>query len=327
MKQGILPKAPQQFHPPPYNFNLLFYMRYVCLIISLFLITVSNIISAEDTDRLVALLESNNLVEISEKFESDDSIQWPRIASQNIEQSSGKEKLASLLLKKIIESKSMSTEAIVPAFSRLATQLTLSGGYSNYVIADFVQRLAVVSLIESLVVGNLSPERIEMLAKSLPNAFLSTDEWIAMLDEEMSLGEKAHVLNDVEMKDYLYQIYALTGASDINALYVKIGQNLATGQNLLQHRDIATLARKMAETETYRISYLNALIFFMKNGGNPMEINLNDVRDVNHFLSKAQDSFASPLVGLPRITLAHLKTLTNDIVSTDQPKRILLGYE
>jgi|GEM_PF-5696251 len=302
-------------------------MKCRCLAAALFFSGFFEISHAEDVNRIAALIGSKNLVEVANQLQSDSSMQWPEIASQNIEKSSEKQRMAAVLSTKIIEAKSNAPQTVVPAFCHIAAKLNAAGGYSNFVIADTAQRLAVASLIKALVTGDLSPEKVEVLAGSLSSTFPTTNAWIRVLNQEMSLGEKASILNNTKPENYLNELYALTGNNDVDAIYVKIGKNLATSTKLLQQRDIATLARRMAETETYRVAHLRALIFFIKNGGKPLDIDLNDVRDVNQILSKAPDGFGSPLLRMPKINALHLKMLAEDVVSTGKTQRILLGYE
>jgi len=296
------------------------------LLLVLFILATIGFSVAEEMSQLASIVSRGSLEDIAKSLDSGNGEQWPEIASSQIDNHPEKKRIASLLLAKILQANIADPQSVVPALASLAERLKATGGYCNYVIADTAERLAVASLISALVTGDLAPEKAEQLAAVLPEAFPATDKWIRLLNQEMSFGEKADVLHTTRPEDYLNQLYALTEAGDVEDIYVKIGENHATSEKLLEDRDIAVLARNMAETETYRIAHLRALIFFLKHGGSLREIDLNDVRNVNDIFAKAP-TFSSPLLRINRINAMHLKMMEDEKSSPEKRPRMLIGYE
>ncbi len=301
-------------------------MNRFSLLLVFFILATTRIIVAQEMSQLASLVSRGSLQDIAESLASSNGEQWPEIASSQIDDHPEKKRIAALLLAKILQTNTADPQSAVPALASLAGRLRASGGYRNYVIADTAERLAVAALIKALATGALAPEKAEELAGVLPDSFPTTDEWIRLLNQEMSLGEKADVLRKTKPEDYLNQLYALTQTGEVDSIYVKIGENHATSEKLLENRDIAVLARKMAETETYRSAHLRALIYFLQNGGNLHEIDLNDVRNVNDIFAKAP-TFSSPLLRIKRINAMHLKMMADEKSSPQNRSRILLGYE
>lgn len=301
-------------------------MNRLPTIFLLFALATTGISVAEEDSQLTRLVSRNSLEDIAASLASGTAEQWPEIASSQIDNHPEKRRLASLLLAKIFQANTNDPQSVVPVLAGLAERLMASGGYGNYVIADTAERIAVASLIKALATGALAPEKAEQLAAVLPDAFPTTDKWIRLLDQEMDLGEKADVLRATRPEDYLNQLYALTNTGEVDNIYVKIGKNNATSAKLLEERDIAVLARKMAETETFRIAHLKALICFLQHGGNLSEIDLNDVRNVNDILAKAP-TFSSSLLRIKRINAMHLKMIADEESSPEKRPKMLLGYE
>lgn len=296
------------------------------LLFVFFILATIRIGAAEDLSRLASFVSRSNLADIAKSLASNNGERWPEIASAEIEDNPEKERIASLLLEKTLQTSIADPQSAVPALSSLARTLRASGGYRNYVIADTAERLAVASLIGGLANGVLPPQEADQFAEFLPVAFPTTEEWRKLLNQEMSLEGKADVLLKTKPEDYLIQLYALTGVSEVEDIYVRIGENHATSEKLLEKRDIAVLARKMAETETFRIVHLSALSCFLKHGGNLLEVNLNDVRNVNEIFGKGP-MFSSPLLQINRINAMHLKMMADEKAAPEKKPRMLLGYE
>lgn len=300
-------------------------MKCFNLLCALIFLTTPRSAVAEDLTALATFVSSRDLADIATSLASDNGPQWPEIASTEVEKNPEKGRIASILLKKILEADIANPQGVVPALSSLSRTLQSSGGYGNYVIADTARRFAVASLIRALAKGVMPPEEAERLADFVPPAFPTTHEWTRLLNQEIGAGKGGELLH-TQPEEQLTHLYALSGETDVGAIYVRIGEQSATSEKLLKGRDIAVLALKMAQTETFRAAYFRALVWFLTNGGDLREVDLGDVRKVNAVLAKAPE-FSSALLRLRRVNALHLKLMADESATPEAESKLLVGYE
>lgn len=272
------------------------------------------------------IVNANDLVETSRLLTADPQLQWPIIKSPEVETDEEKVELAKQITKKIFEDQDRQGVEKLPALLKLSSEIERAGGYSNYVIADTINRLAAATLVEAISRNEIPPEKAfqHISAKTF---FPEPEEWEKLLSQEAIQLQGDLDLKNAEQSQLLKAIYTATGKDNVDNLYYKMGSGEISTSSLLQKRDIGALARRMAETETYWNAQMPALIFFLKNGGEVEKIDLNDVRKVREILNSSPETFHSPLLNLSRVNALHIKRLYEDGLLPNDSKRILLGYK
>jgi hypothetical protein len=258
----------------------------------------------------------------------DSGLAWPNVASPNVEKQSEKKQLAATALATVMKfGKLIDPEASVPLLGRISNRLRMGGGYSNYVVADAAQRFAIMSLMRALVSGSKSPDEVTKLSAYLGGAFPTENEWIQLLEQELSLGAAATELRNVPSNNFLKKLFVVLGEKSKESVYVRIGGGEASSTKLLAKRDIAALAQKMAQTETYRMTHLAGFAFYLKNGGDLNNLDPDDVREFRKIFAKSPQKFGSPLLGINEVNCLHLKSVADDLGQNKHSAQMIFSYE
>ncbi len=247
------------------------------------------------------VMKLKTLPEISKIIKSSgvgDIKGWPAIASLNaideIAKEENQEQVAALanamsLFEKIREYESANTgfeptaaQEVVSTYANLSKALRRSGGYTNLVLADTVNRLAVRRIgayLKTTEDKKVPPyEQASQMLATLELPGLSMSEFArVMVDEKYKVKEGTDFDTIAGAKTLLEVLTAL--GTNYSEMYGQFNGRIAQKGStvlLLHERDLPSLLWRMGETDMIATAFLPGFLEFIAKGGRYSDLKLPD---------------------------------------------------
>jgi hypothetical protein len=247
---------------------------------------------------------------------------WPRVDSVNRYRSATDERLD--LIKSLHEkmrqdfnSNSNLSLKNVEAYCRLAAALQAADGYSNLLLADSFNRLALFQLSGCLVKTIAPIKEIEVMWGELHapqvqiRAFL---EDLAADDE--SLNSHRAAFDKIDASRNVFSVLETVGIAPREVAYELMLPENQRFSRLLEKPSAIQLLLRTATTDLMVNVSLRGLIAFIERGGSYEELNPADIRQFDRRMAQTKKSFQSELLGVKSLSVNQplsLYELHNDV--------------
>jgi len=199
----------------------------------------------------------------------------------------------------------------VTFYSNIADRFEMSGGYSNYVLADSLRRLALSRIVYALVANPGNVDDITDLFSLLKDKQLTARFFSKLNKEEIVTKENPRGVSLSDNREdniTEFYFYFERDTESMERLYA-LRIDLFSTSALLREVSMPNLVYRVAFTDMITQCHISGLIYFFRNGGQLDDINLSDVTVFKEIMGSSVTLFSDPGMGINSLSAGHLNVL------------------
>lgn len=194
---------------------------------------------------------------------------------------------------------------ILPAvrlYAALAAEMRARGGYSNYIIANTGETLAVGRLSVLLATKPDTCELVKKALADLPASELPDEALQQVFRTELPATNAPALQQEPLSFAALLQVLQL----DQRAFFLHCVLDSISTRQLLAKRDLASLLWRWMNTTATIKMHLSGYIAFLERGGNYSDHLIADVSDWDQKMGPVEKTYGCPMLGIPALRPSHL---------------------